>query len=211
MVGLKTHKLIALALGIVVLIVMVYKAQRYFSPKVTPSVTSEHYRAPEKTYRPPIVQLPRPFKKVAQPVASEQLPIPKKQVEKSIEIKTPEGKTIGLVVDKKGDVYVTKDTPKDVEVKVTVWQRPIIDFTIRSGYAAVWNGRALFHCLSLDLVHCKKVSLGGEAGYAKGERLLLGLSAKYRLHNITNHLGINALAGWDFIGKRAYLGVSLSW
>lgn len=190
----------------------------YFDERVRPHpINSEEYLVPTEVYRPPIIRLP--FVKYKLPVPFETLPIHPQNVDKTITISTL-GETpveATLVVDHKGNIYTTTNFPEDVEVKVTKWKRKVFELGYQLGYAfTLSNGT--YHCLSVDFVRLYDFYLGCEIGaHVENEMLtdvLIGASLKYRiatLEVIKTKTTIKALAGWNFINNKIYLGVSLGW
>jgi len=186
---------------------------------VAPGGSEGHdYKIVEKIYTPPIVKLP--FTKDKQPIKDDMLPIPKESVLKTIGITVPAEKgevKLELVVDKKGNVYKTKDFPEGVEVVVTKWQSKLIKFGITFSYslACTFKG-SFFHCLSVDVVRVGNLSLGVDAGLGVGQSYisgyLVGLSGKYKLLALSSHktnFTLSGLFGRDFLHERFYAGLNL--
>jgi len=191
---------------------------------VAPSGSEGHdYKITEKIYTPPIVKLP--FIKDKQPIKDDMLPISKENVSKTIGITMPAEKgevKLELVVDKKGNVYKTKDFPEGVEVVVTKWQSKLIEFGITFSYslACTFKG-SVFHCLSVDVVRIGNLLLGADAGlgvkqsYVSG--YLVGLSGKYKLlvlgtpSETSKGVVLSGLFGRDFLEERFYVGLNIRW
>lgn len=162
----------------------------------------------EKVYREPIVRLP--FTKNRQPIKDSDLPIPKKDIDKIIVI---EGGA-KIVIDKKGKIYRSKDTPQDIRIDVTRWQPKFLDFETKFGYALIFS-KETYHCISIDLFRIWKVHIGPEVGALNSRwepKWFLGVSGKYRFGGL-DLFGLKAnflaLAGWSFTEKNFYGGLSL--
>lgn len=192
------------------------------SPQIT-QVDENEYLIQKKEYRLPVLDMKIPFvKKAKQPVADKDLPIPKKKIAKTIVVELPKGNDLNpskvtLVIDKKGKIYRSKDTPKDVKIVVTEWKPKLINIGFSLGYTFVYKGK-FYHCLSLDVLKIGRFHAGGEGGIHiansshKGS-WLLGLSGKYHFASFDFIGGLNittsAVVGWDFISKGIYGGVNL--
>ena len=178
-------------------------------------------RVKEVSYREPIIKLP--FQKNKQPVKQEDLPIPKEKVSKSISIAltgVEKNKSIkfDLVVDKKGHLYETKNVPKNVVIKTTIWKQKFISPGFRFGYTIAFSG-GFYHCLSLDYLRIWKIYLGSEIGLKIGEgvlnELLIGLSLKYRFASLVfeggSPIDVSLTTGFNFINYLPYGGLNVRW
>lgn len=190
------------------------------SDKPVQQVAKNENLITEETYRPPIVKIPF-TKSPKQPIKDKDLPIPKKDVDKTIEITvppSPKPKKIKIVIDKDGKIYKSKDTPKDIKIEVTKWRPRLIDIKPRFGYSLVYQGQA-YHCLTLDVLRIGKFYAGGEAGISMNnydlDGYLLGLSGKYHCLTFDFFGGAKIYAfaalGYNFLDKKIYAGVTLRW
>lgn len=173
---------------------------------------------PEETYTPPIVKIPF-VTKDKQPVLTKDLPIPKKDVVRTIHIDPttiPQGRELVLVQDKHGDLYFPSTTEKGIKVKVVKWNNRPISFGFYIGYTFAYTGEAA-HCLSLDLLRIRRFYIGPDLGLAKqGNQLLAGISVKWHTLNIVEPgsgttLRLSVLAGYDFYTHKPYVGGNLKW
>lgn len=170
---------------------------------------ANEFKVPVETYRPPIVKIP--FKSVRMPVNKRNLPIPTKDVAKTISI----GKNVLIVIDKKGKIYTTKDTDKNIPIKVTVWKPKTLAFESKWGATLAMSIESdMYFCLSWSFLQVGGVHLGVDAGI-KTEALegtmgkdayLLGVAGRYRiLRNNEIYLSI----GYEFTHKTIYVGVTV--
>ena len=176
----------------------------------------------EETYRPPIVKIPF-ITKDRQPVKTENLPIPKKDIDKTIVISKTgldsiTNHPITLVVDKGGKIYKTNDTPDDTQILITKWRERNIGFTFKIGGTLAYSD-GFYYCFSLDVFRIGRFYAGGEFGLklGKGEEpdFLLGLSGKYKFATLKvmdrDFLIFQAVCGWDFLHRATYFGLSVKW
>ena len=166
------------------------------------------YRIPEETYREPIVTIPviLPDKP---PIAESRLPIPKKQVSKSIALTdTESGRTIELIIDKKGGIYFPTDT-QNIKAQVTIWKPKLVEVGTWFGYTGVYSG-SYYHCFSLDLLRVGNFKFGSDVG-TDSHRLLIGLSCKYPVISIGTTIHLALVGGWNFMGNKPYFGGNLQW
>jgi len=172
----------------------------------------DKYLIEPETYTEPVIKLP--FVKDKQPIKDKDLPIPAKEVEKSIAVEMPGKEPVRIIIDKKGDVYKTKDTPEDAKISVIKWKPKPMGLDLRFGYSLAFSDTA-YHCLSLDYFYIKRFSLGSEIGISTEQTWLVGLSLKYRFVTLDFITGGKAdasiLGGWNFIANRIYAGVNIKW
>jgi len=122
------------------------------------------------------------------------------------------------VVDKKGHLYETKNVPKNVVIKTTIWKQKFISPGFRFGYTIAFSG-GFYHCLSLDYLRIWKIYLGSEIGLKIGEgvlnELLIGLSLKYRFASLVFESGspidVSLTTGFNFINYLPYGGLNVRW
>ena len=201
----KNIGLVVLLLGVVLLFNYLQGIRENAESPVSPSQP-----IPEKVYREPSIKIPF-ITKDKQPIPNEELPVPKKEVDKTITITLPD-KKIDLVIDKKGEVYPTKTVPSEVKISVTTWKPKLFEFGWKFGYSGVFDGQVTYHCLSLDALRLGRFSFGSEIGVGGNvNKLLIGLSGKYQILEITQTGKISVVGGWNFIGNRAYVGVNIKW
>lgn len=184
--------------------------------KPLPEVDKNDYLLPSDTYRPPIIKLP--FTKDKAPVKEKFLPIPKKDVKTTIVIKDPGSGTgkVTIIIDKKGKIYKSTDTPEDVKIEVTHWKPKLFEIKPRFSYVLAYRDQ-VYHCLSLNVLRVGKFYLGGEVGVSMSDYdfdgYLLGVSGKYHFMTLDFATGqkITAFAvlGYDFLCKKAYVGIML--
>jgi hypothetical protein len=165
------------------------------------------YRLPEREYRKPSVRIP--FTKPRTPEPIENLPIPPRMITRSIAIVTPgsDGRDVKttLIIDTKGRVYKTKDSPDSVRIEAVEWKRPVFEIEPKFAYSLIWAGN-LFNCLSLDLMRIWRIHAGCDVGMdATFRSFLIGLAGRFEITE-----NIKLLAGRDFLGKRFYAGVQFS-
>lgn len=180
--------------------------------------TGKDYKVPEKTYTPPIIKLP--FTKDKQPIPNERLPIPKKQIAKTIEITTEPGapNKIDIIIDKKGQIYLPKDIPQTVHVVATAWKPKFIDFSIAPSAGLMADSQNLYASFSLTVIRIGRLNLGGTAGIpiytkATGLRFLLGPSLSYPIMetSIDSNIKINIVTGYNLVNKSIFGGVGIQW
>ena len=174
-----------------------------------PIENGDEFKLPVETYRPPIVKIP--FKRYAQPIKAKNLPIPTKDVAKTITI----GTDVVIVIDKKGKIYTTKDTPKDIPIKVTVWKRKALAFENKWGATLAMSIESdMYFCLSWSFFRVGGIHFGVDAGLntkalegGMGEgAYLLGVAGRYRILK-KNELYLSV--GYEFTHKTVYLGVTI--
>ncbi len=166
------------------------------------------YLVETEVYRPPIIKLP--FVKYKTPVPVGVLPIPKKEVDTSIVVTFPPGDIsggiviepvkIGIIIDKKGRVFKTKDTPDNVVIEITKWKEPFAAPEIQFGLALTYSQDA-YAGLSVDLLRVWKLHLGSDLGISQDRKFMVGLHVRYKIIAV----------GYDFLNGRAYVGVVLVW
>ena len=173
--------------------------------------TKNEYLLPSDTYRPPIIKIP--FTKDKAPVSKKNLPIPKKDVRTTIVVKNPVpgAKDITIVIDKKGKVYRSKDTPEDVEIKVTTWMPTLFGLQSKWGIGITMDiPPDLSFTLSWDTIRIWKLHLGVDLGVKLEDQgvagIWLGTSVKYKILKNNN---LFVLAGYNWTDKVPYIGVSL--
>lgn len=178
------------------------------------------YLVEKEKFTIPTVKLP--FVKSKQPIKDEDLPIPKKDVATTIKIvpnNLPPGIKMGevkLVIDKKGNVYRTKDTPDTVKIEVVEWKPKLISLDFNLGYSLVYNGET-FHCLSLDVLRIWKLHFGGDIGIHTNfefKEFLAGPSVgikfgEVKIFGLKTELDLTF--GKDFLNQKFYGGISLRW
>lgn len=176
--------------------------------KPLPIEPDNEFKLPVDTYRPPLVRIP--FKKgVRMPVERKNLPIPIKDIDKTIEI----GNGVVIVIDKKGKIYTTKDTPKDIPIKVTVWKQKLLAFESKWGaILAMTTEPDMYFCLSWSFFRVGGVHVGVDVGipletFSGGiieNNYLLGVAGRYR---ILKNNEIYLSAGYEFTHKTVYVGI----
>jgi len=159
--------------------------------------TSEHL-VETKVYRRPIIRLP--FLAHDPPIPFEYLPIPPEMVKTSIIISTPDGPKIGLVIDKKGDVWKTTNTPDNVRIVSTKWKKPLIAVGMKFGLTVAYSG-VVFIGLSTDYLRIGEFYIGSDIAVDRTGKPLVGLGVRFRI----------AKLGYDFLNQRAYMGISIQW
>ena len=174
----------------------------------TSVVPGNPYVIPEQTYTPPIL----PIFKNKQPVKTENLPIPKKEVARTIEITpTKEADKITIIEDKKGNLYVSKDT-KVEKIEVVKWKPGLFNFKYEPGLSVFLHDSRIFYALSFDVFNIReKLYFGGDAGLA-WKQILLGASLRFRFlpcSDTARRIPIYLSLGYDFFNSRAYVGLTL--
>jgi hypothetical protein len=163
---------------------------------------------PPHHYTAPVVNVP--FITPKPPVKQANLPIPAKQVEETIVVKTPESAPVTIVIDKKGNVYPTKDTPPGTTIEVTKWHPPLIQICHRFSVSALYAGGPLFS-LGYDPIRIWKVYLGVDIGKRfTDNKWLIGTSVRYQLIK-SNRLDITAVVGKNWMDSKLYVGVNVGW
>jgi len=179
--------------------------------KPMPEVAENEYLLPSEIYKPPLIKIP--FIKDKAPVSKANLPIPRKDVKTTIVVTSPvpDAKKITLIVDKKGKVYKSKDTPKDVEIKVTHWKPPFFGLQNKWGVGIAMDiPPDLSFILSWDTIRIWRLYFGVDLGtnftdYGFTD-FWVGTSVKYKILKNNN---LFALAGYNWIEKVLYVGVSM--
>lgn len=173
---------------------------------------------PEGVYRPPVVEIPF-IRNKNQPVKERDLPIPKKNIEKTISVKLSGARPLNfsLVVDKKGHIYKTKDSPKDVEINIVKWKPKLLEFRVRPGYSLAYSN-GLYHCLSLDLMRIWEIYFGADIGLGVKEQhvrdFLFGMSAKGKIFTLRFSkvkADVSLVLGWNLLSNKTYFGGSVAW
>jgi len=215
--------IVGLIIGILIIAFVVNLLHDKGDPGLIPLPQENKHRIMEMTYRPPIISLP--WQKDKAPIKEEKLPIPKKRVDKVIQIEVPipgseETITTEIIIDKKGEVYKATDTPEDTRIKVTKYKPRLFDLDFRLGYSCVVSDH-IYHCLSFDYLRAGRFYLGSEFGIAQkgnsvGGKYLIGLSLKYKIFEIgdwnkSGGVGFNAVAGWNLMGNMVYGGFNIKW
>lgn len=168
------------------------------------------YVIEEKTWTKPIVTIRGITKQP--PVSKKTLPVPIKEVAKTVTIPLPDNKEITLVIDKKGNIHKTRDFPEEVKPIITEWKPPFFAVNKSMGFSLAYSGRAYF-CLSINIFNIsERLYFGGDIG-VNIDRIsvkdwLLGVVARYR---IWKSKPVFMTGGWNFIKKEAYVGLSLMW
>ena len=168
------------------------------------------YVIEEKTWTKPIITIRGITKQP--PVSKKELPIPVKEVAKTIAVPLPDDKDIVLVIDKKGDIYKTRNFPEEVKPVVTEWKPSIFAIDKNMGFSLVYSGKAYF-CLSINVFNIsERLYFGGDVGINIDKMpikdWLLGVTARYR---VWKERPAFLMGGWNFIKKEAYVGLSLMW
>jgi len=216
----KIVKKTGLTLLIVIAIASIFVIQKC-RDRTPPELRENEYLLETEVYRPPIIKLP--FVKDKQPVKDKDLPIPKEEVSKSIAIETgiPGSRPIEIVIDKKGNVYKTKDTPEDVKITVTDWKPRPIQFDMSLGYTIALSEGKVYHCVAVDLITLyERLSLGVDAGISPragsiGD-YLIGIAGRYRVLDLSfsksdHALSLSITGGYDLLHGKGYIGANASW
>ena len=159
------------------------------------------YLIETEVYRPPIIKLP--FVKYKTPVPVDVLPILKEEVDTSIVVTVPPSDMsvkIGIIIDKEGRVFKTKDTPDNVIIEITKWKEPFAAPEIQFGLTLTYSQDA-YAGLSVDLLRVWKLLLGSDLRISQDRRSMAGLHVRYKIITV----------GYDFLNGRAYIGVVLIW
>lgn len=169
------------------------------------------YLLQSDTYRPPIVKLP--FTKDKAPVKKEYLPIPRKDVKTTIIVKSPvpSARDITLIVDKKGKVYRSKDTPEDAKIEVTHWKPALFGLQNEWGIGVIMNiPPDLSFALSWDPIRIWKLHFGLDLGAKFSNygltKAWVGVSVKYRILKNNN---LFMLVGYNGIHRIPYMGIMM--
>lgn len=204
---MKKKYIIAGAIVLALLVLFVY--QRSCQKPIAPPAIDKPL--PEKPYRPPVIKIP--FTKDKQPIKDKALPIPAKDVDKSVHIETPTEK-IDIVIGKDGKIYPAKDVPDHVKIAVIDWKESFMGLLLRPGYSYVFYGGE-YHCFSLDMARVWKIRIGADIGYDfTTKKVLVGVAGRIRLAEVrianTIKVNIRFLAGWDFLQQKKYIGLGIS-
>lgn len=159
------------------------------------------YLIETEVYRPPIIKLP--FVKYKTLVPYKVLPIPPSQVDTSIVVTVPPSDVpvkIGIIIDKKGRVFKTKDTPDNIIIEVTKWKEPLIAPELTLGLALTYS-QDFYAGLSADLFRVWELHFGSDVGVSQDIKFMVGLHMRYKIFTV----------GYDFLNGRAYMGVVLIW
>ena len=166
------------------------------------------YAIPEKTWTRPIVPIRGITKRP--PVSKKVLPIPMRDVARTITVPLPEGGELTFVIDKKGEVYKTKDFPEEIKPVVTEWRPPVFAVGMDFGFSLNYSGKTYF-CLSVNVFNIsERIYFGGDIGMNVEDVAikngLIGAAVRYRVWR--GKLAF-LTGGWDFIGRKAYAGISI--
>lgn len=174
-------------------------------------IDKNEYLLPSETYRPPIVKIP--FTKDKVPVSKRNLPIPKKDVRTTIVVKNPVlgAEDITIVIDKKGKIYKSKDTPGDIKIEVTEWKPALLGLQSKVGVGMVVGiPPDLSFALSWDAIRIWKLHLGLDLGVKFIDYKLtdpwVGTSVKFKILRNNN---LFALAGYNWMDKTPYVGIMM--
>lgn len=176
------------------------------------------YQIQEEKYNPPIIPI---LIKDKQPIKDEYLPIPKKDIAKTITIETPDTglglDKFTLVISKEGDIYKTTDFPEDVQVKITAWKPRLFSIKPTVGYTLIIHP-STYHCLTLDMLRIYETYIGVDAGiHIENQEImdyLLGFSMKTRIiifKFLKTDIKLMITTGYDILNKNIYLGGTLKW
>lgn len=175
-------------------------------------VAKNAYLLPSGSYQPPLVNIPFLTKGKA-PVSKVNLPIPRKDVKTTIIVKNPVpgAKDITIIVDKKGKVYRSKDTPEDARIEVTHWKPALLGLQSKWGIGvAIDIPPDLSFTLSWDIIRIWRLHFGADLGGRLADYgfadFWIGTSVKYKILKNNN---LFALAGYNWINKTPYVGVML--
>jgi len=166
-----------------------------------PIDTENKYLIETEVYRPPIIRLP--FIKYKTPVPNEVLPIRATEVDTTTVITVPPSDTpvkIGIVIDKKGRVFKTKDTPNNIIIEVTKWKESFIAPELTFGLALTYS-QDFYVGLSIDLFRVWELHLSSDLGISQDKKFMAGLHMRYKI----------LLVGYDFLNSGVYIGAVLKW
>lgn len=205
----KVFKIIAIISAILLLgSVVLYKK----CDKPLQEVAKNAYLLPSGSYQPPLVNIPFLTKGKA-PVSKMNLPIPKRDVKTTIIVKNPVpgAKDITIIVDKKGKVYRSKDTPKDTKIEVTHWKPALFGLQNEWGIGVIMKiPPDLSFALSWDVIRIWKLHFGMDLGAKITNYGLtdawIGTSVKYRILPKNN---LFALMGYNWTHKTPYVGIMI--
>lgn len=170
------------------------------------------YLLQSDTYRPPIIKIP--FVKDKAPVSKKNLPIPKKDVRTTIVVEStvPDARNITLIVDKKGKVYRSKDTPEDVKIRVTHWKPAFFGLQNKWGVGIIMDiPPDISFALSWDPIRIWKLHFGLDLGIRPAsahsfEDAWIGTSVKFRILSKNN---LFMLAGYNWTHDVPYIGIMM--
>lgn len=207
---IKTAFKIMILTLIVSVVGSVIVTKRCINPLQEPSENA--YLLPSDSYQPPLVKVPFLTKDRA-PVSKKNLPIRKRDVKTTIVIKNPVpgAKDITIIIDKKGKVYKSKDTPEDAKIQVTEWKPTLFGLQSKWGIGIAMDiPPDLSFILSWDTVRIWKLHLGVDVGGKLASYGVMdfwvGTSVKCKILKNNN---LFALAGYNWMEKTPYVGVSL--
>lgn len=203
----KFFKIIAIT-SVVLLVGSVLVHQNCPKKIEQPQQVENEFKLPEETFRPPLIKLP--FSKTKIPIKKKVLPIPIKDIAKTIEV----GKNVVIVIDKKGEIYTTKDTSKDIPIKVVVWKPRLMAFESRWGATLAMTVKPdMYFCLSWSFIRVGGVHFGVDVGMNTkalegymGDNYLLGVAGRYR---ILKNNEIYLTGGYEFTHKAVYIGITV--
>jgi hypothetical protein len=173
--------------------------------------TKNGYLLPTGDYQPPIVKVPFLTKDRA-PVSKKNLPIRKGDVKTTIVVKNPVpgGKDITIIIDKKGKVYKSKDTPEDVKIQVTEWKPALFGLQSKWGIGITMDiPPDLSVILSWDVIRAWKLHFGLDVGMTLADQateVWLGVSVKFKILKNNN---LFMLVGYNVTQDVPYVGVSM--
>jgi len=207
---IKKYLKIIIVISIVWLLGSIALHKKYNKPLQEP--TKNAYLLPSESYQPPIVKVPF-LTKDRIPVSKKNLPIRKRDVKTTIVVKNPVpgAKDITLIVDKKGRIYKSKDTPEDAKIEVTHWKPALLGLQSKWGIGVAMDiPPDLSFIVSWDVIRIWELHFGADLGVKLEDQRLseiwIGTSVKYRILK-NNNLFI--LAGYNWTQSVPYVGISM--
>jgi len=180
--------------------------------KPVQEITENEYLLQPKVYKAPLIKIPF-IKAKRQPVKDKDLPIPKRNVRTTIIVENPVpgARDITLVIDRKGKVYRSKDTPEDARIEVTEWKPALFGLQSKWGIGVTMDiPPDLSFALSWDTIRIWKLHFGVDVGVKFASYgftdFWVGTSMKYKILKNNN---LFALVGYNWTDKAPYIGVSL--
>lgn len=211
----KKIKRILMIVGIATIIFgLLYIQKECSTEKIIEKKTQEN-QIPTKTYTPPIIKIP--FLSPKPPLEQVKSPIPINTIKKTITVTIPPNNReykFNIIIDKKDNIYKSKNTPKNVKVNVTVWKPKFFAYDGRLGASILFDGVNLNYGIAFDLFRIDKFYLGTDIGITPESYSfdlgLAGISIRYPGLKMANAMVLISL-GYNFLNNHFYIGGTFKW
>ena len=180
-------------------------------PVFEPSAGGLAAPLPAAHYAPPIIKLP--FVKTHQPVVDANLPIPASRVRETIVLKpSVQESPITLVIDRRGEIYTSNDTPAETSIAVTRWRPPVIEFCNRFSAGILISDNA-YVALGYDPLKIWRFYFGADIGRSLVDSaLIIGTAVRFRITGTEpDRLNVTVSVGNDWARSKLYVGIGVGW